>query len=46
MTPRTKALIAKWEAMDLDDRDAVKKFMQGEKPMFTVAATISSRTKA
>jgi hypothetical protein len=34
-----EALIAKLEGMDLDDREVVKKFMEGEKPMYTVAAT-------
>jgi hypothetical protein len=34
-----EALVAKLEGMDLDDREVVKKFMEGEKPMYTVAAT-------
>ncbi len=34
-----EALVAKLEGMDLEDREVVKKFMEGEKPMYTVAAT-------
>jgi hypothetical protein len=31
--------IATLQAMDLDDREAIKKFMEGEKPMYTTSVT-------